>query len=565
MVEVLVEHDYVAKEYDELTIKKGDIIKDVAKKQGGWWEGVLNDKKGMFPDNFVKVLSPAPQVVLRNKADVNRIRTCRVVFSYNQDHEDELTLKVGDVIKILGEEEEGWWRGFLDGKEGVFPSNFVEEIKTPSSINSTGSKENLVAKNESDTVSKASGKLICVVKYSYTALNEDELSLEEGDKVTVLSKNLEDPGWWKGEINGKVGVFPDNFVEIISDEAKPTPPLAAKPNHATTVTSVASQRKSIESKNETAKSPPVPSKKPLISIKKSPSGGILQDLKKKLADVVDGASGSKSKTESHSEVKENNNNNNNINNNEAFDQVERKPLLVDVRANRAKAPGRRPPSTILKPSDFDLNGAPPDEALENGTETLEDPPELRPKVREWEKHKAPWLNEMKQHQAKRTSTSPGPDRKLKVTTAPEVENEIDPKSPPEVELRKLPTEKPSPTETVKKPEKPSALSQAIKPKPAVPITNRYSLQNSTPKEIPPKPKTSPITSQDKFLVDNEPASHKQYSLLLERVKKLEMQLEKQCSAHSKAIEDLQSKLKIEVEMRIMLQEKVEKLLQNIQV
>ena len=21
-----------------------------------------------------------------------------------------------------------------------------------------------------------------------------------------------DPGWWKGELNGKIGVFPDNFV-----------------------------------------------------------------------------------------------------------------------------------------------------------------------------------------------------------------------------------------------------------------------------------------------------------------------------------------------------------------
>lgn len=58
-------------------------------------------------------------------------------------------------------------------------------------------------------------KQLCLVKYSYTAQNEDELTLTEGDKVTILSKNLEDPGWWRGELNGKVGVFPDNFVEII--------------------------------------------------------------------------------------------------------------------------------------------------------------------------------------------------------------------------------------------------------------------------------------------------------------------------------------------------------------
>lgn len=32
----------------------------------------------------------------------------------------------------------------------------------------------------------------------------------------------------------------------------------------------------------------------------------------------------------------------------------------------------------------------------------------KPRLREWEKHKAPWLEEMKLNQAKRTSTSPGP-------------------------------------------------------------------------------------------------------------------------------------------------------------
>ena len=51
--------------------------------------------------------------------------------------------------------------------------------------------------------------------YSYAAENPDELSLEVGDVVSVLEKKLEDVGWWKGEVRGKIGVFPDNFVELI--------------------------------------------------------------------------------------------------------------------------------------------------------------------------------------------------------------------------------------------------------------------------------------------------------------------------------------------------------------
>lgn len=46
---------------------------------------------------------------------------------------------------MLGEIEEGWWRGRLNEKEGVFPSNFVEEMP-PNPLHKKslgGSKDNL--------------------------------------------------------------------------------------------------------------------------------------------------------------------------------------------------------------------------------------------------------------------------------------------------------------------------------------------------------------------------------------------------------------------------------------
>ena len=55
----------------------------------------------------------------------------------------------------------------------------------------------------------------CVVLFPYTALNDDELSLAEGQIINVVSKEVEDKGWWKGELDGRVGVFPDNFVKLV--------------------------------------------------------------------------------------------------------------------------------------------------------------------------------------------------------------------------------------------------------------------------------------------------------------------------------------------------------------
>ncbi|KAG8042334.1 hypothetical protein G9C98_004968 [Cotesia typhae] len=51
--------------------------------------------------------------------------------------------------------------------------------------------------------------------FDYNATCEDELSLQRGETVEVLSKDSKisgDEGWWTGKIRGQVGIFPANFV-----------------------------------------------------------------------------------------------------------------------------------------------------------------------------------------------------------------------------------------------------------------------------------------------------------------------------------------------------------------
>lgn len=49
-----------------------------------------------------------------------------------------------------------------------------------------------------------------VVKFSYTAERDDELSLVKGDRVVVMEKCSD--GWWRGSHDGRVGWFPSNYV-----------------------------------------------------------------------------------------------------------------------------------------------------------------------------------------------------------------------------------------------------------------------------------------------------------------------------------------------------------------
>lgn len=48
--------DFEGTEGDEITVRMGDVVKNVTKaSEEGWLEGELRGKRGIFPANFVKV------------------------------------------------------------------------------------------------------------------------------------------------------------------------------------------------------------------------------------------------------------------------------------------------------------------------------------------------------------------------------------------------------------------------------------------------------------------------------------------------------------------------------
>jgi len=53
-----------------------------------------------------------------------------------------------------------------------------------------------------------------VALYKYQPQNPDELSLEKGCVINVISKL--DSDWWTGELNGQTGLFPSNYVAPLS-------------------------------------------------------------------------------------------------------------------------------------------------------------------------------------------------------------------------------------------------------------------------------------------------------------------------------------------------------------
>lgn len=54
----------------------------------------------------------------------------RANYDFGAENEAELSFALGDIITVLNQDDEGWWEGELNGQRGLFPSNYVEVLKT---------------------------------------------------------------------------------------------------------------------------------------------------------------------------------------------------------------------------------------------------------------------------------------------------------------------------------------------------------------------------------------------------------------------------------------------------
>uniref|UniRef100_A0A8B9QJA8 Intersectin-1 n=1 Tax=Apteryx owenii TaxID=8824 RepID=A0A8B9QJA8_APTOW len=209
--EYVAMYTYESSEQGDLTFQQGDMIL-VTKKDGDWWTGILGDKSGVFPSNYVRLKdSEAPGAAGKTGSLGKKPEIAQVIASYTATGPEQLTLAPGQLILIRKKNPGGWWEGELQarGKKrqiGWFPANYVK-LLSPGTSKTTPTE-----------LSKSTAlPSVCQVigMYDYTAQNDDELAFNKGQIINVLNK--EDPDWWKGEVNGQVGLFPSNYVKLTTD------------------------------------------------------------------------------------------------------------------------------------------------------------------------------------------------------------------------------------------------------------------------------------------------------------------------------------------------------------
>ncbi|KAJ2087439.1 hypothetical protein IW138_004977 [Coemansia sp. RSA 986] len=122
-------HAYAKTKADELDLSSGDIIQVTSDEHASWWVGHKEgtNEQGWFPSNFVRKIEPKPESKPKSKPKLKR--EVRIIKQYDAADEDDLSLKVGDIVEIK-KEVDGWYLGRLNGNIGMFPVNYAEEHST---------------------------------------------------------------------------------------------------------------------------------------------------------------------------------------------------------------------------------------------------------------------------------------------------------------------------------------------------------------------------------------------------------------------------------------------------
>lgn len=132
-------YDYEATSEQELSITEGEQLHLLAGDDdgSGWVKAInSNGQNGLVPAAYIEIASSGPPSrpvsrvpALTPQQGTNRF--VRALYDYAAQEDNELTLKTGEQVELSNvgfDFGSGWCEGVQNGRKGVFPANYVEEV-----------------------------------------------------------------------------------------------------------------------------------------------------------------------------------------------------------------------------------------------------------------------------------------------------------------------------------------------------------------------------------------------------------------------------------------------------
>nr|XP_020460885.1 dynamin-binding protein isoform X2 [Monopterus albus] len=205
---------------EELPLFTGDVIEVLSVVDDFWLLGNKDGVTGQFPSTFVE------EVTIPSTKPGDRLYVC--INDFSSAEPGVLSLKRGDVIvgEVGGSTDLGetWQRGCNAwGTRGLFPTSCVKEL------NLSGRSRQLSERSAQAQASELPPYALCQARalMSLHAQLNEELDFREGDLIIITG--LPEPGWFQGELEGRRGIFPEGFVELLGPLRTPQEPLNSDP------------------------------------------------------------------------------------------------------------------------------------------------------------------------------------------------------------------------------------------------------------------------------------------------------------------------------------------------
>ncbi|XP_006101801.2 dynamin-binding protein, partial [Myotis lucifugus] len=191
--------DFCPSVSEELPLFVGDVIEVLAVVDEFWLLGKKEDVTGQFPSSFVEI------VTIPSLKEGERLFVC--ICEFTSQEPNSLPLYRGDLVILDGAPTAGWLQGrSCWGARGFFPSSCVRELCLSSQSRQWHSQSALL-----QIPDYSMGQARALMGLS--AQLDEELDFREGDVITIIG--VPEPGWFEGELEGRRGIFPEGFVELL--------------------------------------------------------------------------------------------------------------------------------------------------------------------------------------------------------------------------------------------------------------------------------------------------------------------------------------------------------------
>ncbi|TDH14963.1 hypothetical protein EPR50_G00026280 [Perca flavescens] len=175
--------------------------------------------------------SSSPSGTLRNYP-----LTCKVLYSYKASQPDELTIDEQEMLEVIEDGDmEDWVKARnKTGHVGYVPEKYLQFPTSNSLLSMLQSLATLDARSHTSSnstepelhsgcINGDTNMMYVRALYDYDGQADEELSFSEGAVIRLLSRDTQtDDGFWEGELNGRVGVFPSVLVEDLTENGEPS-------------------------------------------------------------------------------------------------------------------------------------------------------------------------------------------------------------------------------------------------------------------------------------------------------------------------------------------------------